>query len=199
MAQHPLAIIPLKGFDEAKGRLELPPEARSVLARVVAERVIMACGAGGLEPLVITGSESIRRWATGLAAACLDEPPEGGLNAAAASGATEAGRIGAPWLVVHGDLPLLDAEDLGALLAPLNEGGVVIAPSRDGGTNLLGSTGPFEFRYGPGSFHRHLAVLGERRPHTVVTVGTAVEVDTLPDLRAAARLPEGAWLRRFLS
>jgi len=197
--QRPLAIVPLKSFEVAKGRLDLPTEVRSSFARAVAERVITACRGAGFEPRVVTGSESLREWATTLGAGSLDDPPHGGLDAAAGLGVTEALRLEVPWLVVHGDLPLLDAVDLRPVLKPLNEGALVIAPSRDGGTNVLGSMGPFEFRYGPASFHRHLAAAAGHPVHVVVRSGTALEVDTLPDLHAAALLPAGGWLRRFLS
>jgi 2-phospho-L-lactate/phosphoenolpyruvate guanylyltransferase len=199
MPRPPLAIVPLKGFDEAKGRLALPLETRSALARAVAEHVITACRDGGMTPLVVTGSESVGEWAIAAGAGVLAEPAGGGLDAAAASGVAEAVTGGTPWLVVHGDLPLLAAEDIARVGDLLQQGGVVIAPSRDGGTNLLGSTGPFDFRYGPASFHRHLAVAAGRDVCVVVRPGTALEIDTLRDLRAAALLSSGGWLRRFLS
>ncbi|MDP2623177.1 MAG: 2-phospho-L-lactate guanylyltransferase [Actinomycetota bacterium] len=195
----PFAIIPLKDFREAKGRLDLPGELRSSLAQAVAGHVINACGDAGFEPLVVTGSARLQQWAGALGAGSLDEPPGGGLDAAAGQGIAAARRLEVPWLVVHGDLPLLDAMDLHPLLTPLHEGALVIAPSRDGGTNLLGSVGPFEFRYGPASFHRHLARAAGRPVHVVVSPGTALEIDTLPDLHAVALLAAGGWLRRFLS
>jgi 2-phospho-L-lactate guanylyltransferase len=197
MPSRPLAIIPLKGFEFAKARLELLPAKRSSLAQAVAARVVAACLDGGMEPLVVTGSSTLRDWATELGASSIDEPLGGGLDAAAARGVAQAAQR--PWLVVHGDLPLLSAEDIVGVGDLLAQGRVVIAPSRDGGTNLLGSTGEFEFRYGPASFHRHLAAAGDREVAVVITPGTALEIDTLPDLQAASQLPAGKWLRRFLS
>jgi 2-phospho-L-lactate guanylyltransferase len=197
MPQSPLAVVPLKDFREAKERLALSPENRSSLTQAVAEHVITACWEGGMTPLVVTGSESTREWAAALGADAVAETPGEGLNAAAARGAAQAG--GGPWLVVHGDLPLLSAEDIAGVGDLLAQGGVVIAPSRDGGTNLLGSTGHFDFRYGESSFHRHLAAAASRKVSVVIGAGTAIEVDVLPDLEAAARLPAGAWLRQFLS
>jgi 2-phospho-L-lactate guanylyltransferase len=193
----PLAIIPLKGFEFAKARLELLPAIRSSLAQAVAARVVAACLDGGMEPLVVTGSSTLRDWAAELGANSIDEPLGGGLDAAAARGLAQAAER--PWLVVHGDLPLLSAEDIAGVGELLSQGGVVLAPSRDGGTNLLGSTGPFEFRYGPASFHRHLAVAAGRAVAVVIRPGTALEIDTLSDLHSIARLPSGEWLRRFLS
>ncbi|MEX1207991.1 MAG: 2-phospho-L-lactate guanylyltransferase [Acidimicrobiia bacterium] len=197
MPHRPLAIIPLKGFDLAKGRLDLSPENRSSLTQAVAEHVITACRDGGLTPLVVTGSEGMRVWAAAFGAEVLVETPGKGLDAAAAYGAAQAG--GGPWLVVHGDLPLLSAEDIAHVGHLLAQGGVVLAPSRDGGTNLLGANGHFDFRYGPASFHRHLAVAAGREVKVVIRPGTALEIDTLSDLHSIARLPSGEWLRRFLS
>ncbi|MEX0826868.1 MAG: 2-phospho-L-lactate guanylyltransferase [Acidimicrobiia bacterium] len=197
MPHRPLAIVPLKDFRDAKGRLDLSPENRSSLTQAVAEHVIIACRDGGLTPLVVTGSEGMRAWAAAFGADVLVETSGESLDAAAAHGAAQAG--GGPWLVVHGDLPLLSAEDIAHVGHLLARGGVVLAPSRDGGTNLLGATGHFDFRYGPASFHRHLAVAADCEVEVVIRPGTALEIDTLSDLHSVARLPSGEWLRRFLS
>lgn len=197
MSRRPLAIVPLKDFREAKGRLDLLPENRTSLTQAVAEHVISACRDGGFAPLVVTGSEGMRRWAAALGADVLVDTPGEGLNGAAAQGAARAGE--GPWLVVHGDLPLLSADDVAHVGLLLGRGGVVLAPSRDGGTNLLGATGRFDFRYGPASFHGHLAAAAGREVSVVIRPGTALEIDTLADLQAAALLSSGEWLRRFLS
>jgi len=194
----PLAIVPLKGFRIAKRRLDLPDDRREELARAVAGRVLGACHTAGIESLVVTESPDVGEWAHGLGAGTVADPGAGGLDAASARGVAVAFGRGLPWLVVHADLPLLDAGDLEAISRSMTDGGFVIAPSRDGGTNLLGGTGLLAFRYGPGSFHRHLHAV-ERPVTVIVRPGTAIEIDTLDDLRAAARLPAGRWLARFLS
>lgn len=58
--------------------------------------------------------------------------------------------------ILHADLPLIDAEALGAALRTL--GPVVIAPSADGGTTLLLRRPPRSIasRFGPDSFRRHV-------------------------------------------
>jgi hypothetical protein len=55
------------------------------------------------------------------------------------------------------------------------------------------------FSYGPGSYARHLAALGTRPTVVMVTPGLAIELDTIGDLEAAARLAGGAWLGEYLS
>ena len=100
---------------------------------------------------------------------------------------------------MHGDLPLLGTADVESFLALLDEGTAVLAPSRDGGTNLLAADRPLDFRYGPGSFARHLLSARRLERRVVVTAGTVVELDTPADLYGAAQLAAGAWLTGFLS
>ena len=103
--------------------------------------------------------------------------PGGGLDSACAA-AIE----GAPaWIVAHADLPGIDGP-LVTSLAELARNGVVIAPSADGGTNVIGSNEPVRFSFGPGSFHRHFAA----HPHARIVVAprSAVEIDTPAHLRS---------------
>jgi len=190
------AVIPLKGFNIAKERLAtvLDRTRRSSLVRAAADRVALACAAGGFDLVVVTGDESVAAWASDRSARVIADPSQG-LDAACQAGIA-AGHE--PWIIVHVDLPLLDATTMNSTLTALGAGRSVIAPSRDGGTNLLGSSGGFRFSYGPASFHRHLAAL--TGPFEVITkIETIVELDTPSDLEAAATLPGGAWLAPFLS
>lgn len=188
--------IPLKGFDISKERLsdDLPPGRRSALARATAGRLLMAGREAGFSVVVVTPSAAVREWAVGLGADAISEPPAGGLNAAAAAIAETEDA----WCVVHGDLPLVMPDDLVEVRRHLVARRSVLAPSRDGGTNVLGTTRPMVFSYGPGSFVRHLARLAGDDPTVIVSVGLTIEVDTIDDLRAASRLPGGAWLDDYL-
>jgi 2-phospho-L-lactate guanylyltransferase (CobY/MobA/RfbA family) len=127
----------------------------------------------------------------------LDDP--GGLNAAADAAAAHAARLGVPWLIAHGDLPLLGAGELRAALGALASGEAVLAPSRHGGTNLLGAGEPIVFRYGVGSFSRHLAATRHLRQRVLVSTATLLDLDTPSDLAAAVSHPRGAWLGEFLT
>jgi 2-phospho-L-lactate guanylyltransferase len=93
------------------------------------------------------------------------------------------------WAVVHADLPLLTPQDLDAIRHAAGAGGrIVLSPSHNGGTSAIaGSTPTFPFRYGPGSFRRHLATVGGD-VRVVVRRGLAVDVDQPGDLAAARRL-----------
>lgn len=190
------AVIPLKGFDVAKERLSpaLDRERRSSLAKAAADNVLRACSGAGFDVTVVTGDQMVAEWATERAAAVISDPGKG-LNAACDVGiAASQG----PWVVVHGDLPLLDAVTMRRVGTTLAAGTPVIAPSRDGGTNLLGGTGRIGFSYGPGSFHRHLAAV-LAPPQVLTGIETLIELDTPADLLSAASLPGGAWLAPFLT
>jgi 2-phospho-L-lactate guanylyltransferase len=196
-----LAVLPIKPFAEAKGRLDglLDPADRACLSRAIAERVAAACSDAGLPTAVVTADPGVARWAAGLGLEVVAEPAGEGLNGAAAVAADEAQRRGLAWCIVHADLPLLSAEDVVAVAGRVHPGRVVLAPSRNGGTNLLAGDRPFPFAYGPGSFGRHLAAARQLERRVVVRVGTALDVDTPEDLRAAAARPDGCWLRAYLT
>jgi 2-phospho-L-lactate guanylyltransferase len=98
-------------------------------------------------------------------------------------------------MIVHADLPLLQTSDLAAVAGEVVEGGIVLAPSHDGGTSIAAGDGPpLAFSYGPGSFHRHLALACRRPLRIISSLGTALDLDGPDDLRAAQRHPRGRWL-----
>ena len=196
-----LAALPLKAFTAAKGRLEglLEPSARAALSRAMAERVTAAWVETGATVVVVTPDPAVAAWARGFGLEVIAEPPGGGLNGAAAAAAAEAARRGRPWCIVHADLPLLTPALAGAFTAALGPGIAVLAPSRQGGTNLLAAALPLAFAYGPRSFSRHLAAARGLERRVMVTTGTALDLDTPEDLQGAAALPGGAWLRAYLT
>jgi 2-phospho-L-lactate guanylyltransferase len=193
---NPTAVIPLKGFAVAKGRLApvLDQPQRSSLARTTAEHVLRACAAGGFDIMIVTGDQAVEDWAAQHSAIVIPDPSQG-LDAACRVAVEQ---CDGPWVIVHGDLPLLDGDAMNAARTTLGAGGSIIAPSRDGGTNLLGTTGQIRFSYGQGSFHRHLAVLSDLIT-VYIDIKTLIELDTPGDLSAAAGLPGGAWLSPFLT
>lgn len=192
-----IAVLPLRGFGSAKTRLaeELSPAERAAVAAAVAERVARACRAANWRVVVVSAAPEVSDWAH---AHDLDTvaDPGGGLNEAATAAVTA---LREPWMVIHGDLPLVVPADLDGIAEAIQRGSVVLAPSRDGGTNVIGATGEFPFAYGPASFPRHLASAAWRAPLTIIRTGLAVELDTTSDLIAVLRHPEGRWLHRYLS
>ena len=193
----PIALMPLRGWEAGKQRLTgaLPDSLRQRLAVATAEMVVTAFEESGFSVAVVTADPAVTAWAEEHRIGTIPDVGEGLNRAATDAVASTAGR---PWCLVHGDLPLIGATDTGAIREGLDAGDVVLAPSRDGGTNAIAASGPFTFRFGPGSFQRHLAAAGAP-VRVIVSAGLAVEVDTPSDLAAAASLPEGRWLRGFVA
>jgi 2-phospho-L-lactate/phosphoenolpyruvate guanylyltransferase len=95
------------------------------------------------------------------ARAILQDDRQNGLNAAFGQALALVGEQ-APYdsvVLMPGDLPLLEPDDLGAAIRLLRTHGVVLAPSLDGGTGLVGmrAGAPLEPAFGPDSFRRHAA------------------------------------------
>ena len=193
-----IVILPVKSFHSGKGRLagSLPPESRAGLGRALAVRTLSATEAAGLIPVVVTGDDRVSSWAAGLGVPALADPGTG-LSAAATVGVEWAQATRSPWLVLHSDLPLLDASDLGPLAEAIVGGREVIAPSSDGGTSALGARRQIRFSYGEGSFTAHLGRL--RNPVIVTSLGLLHDLDTPGDLDTAVRHPRGSWLGQYLS
>ncbi|MDX1447739.1 MAG: 2-phospho-L-lactate guanylyltransferase [Acidimicrobiia bacterium] len=188
--------VPVKPFGAAKRRLAdvLDSNARARLGRSLAQRTVHAVADAGGEPLVLSADEQVTAWSRSIGVeVLLDEGSS--LDRAAAAAVDHIRAHGAAWGILHADLPILTGSDLGPALSHLRDGRAVIAPSSDGGTSLIGSSlDRFPFRYGPGSFHRHLALLGPEHPQVVIRPGLALDLDTPDDLRAASNTTEGAWL-----
>lgn len=181
-----LALVPIRSFDgmtRLAGRMSL--DDRRDLSRSLALRVVEAARTGGFTPIVVTGDDSVRRWATAQHAEAFAEPISGGLNRAAA--AAVAAIDGGPWIVVHADLPAVTAADFAYARGVLDQG-TVLAPSHDGGTSLVGSSdGSFAFHYGPASFRRHLAAV-RGRATVIIRPGFALDLDRERDIAVFRRL-----------
>lgn len=188
--------IPVKPFGAAKRRLSdvLGEQERARLGQALAARTVAAVNGSGATPLILSADDQVTEWARSIPVdVLLDEGSS--LDRAAVVALTRVRSEGAAWAVLHADLPILTLRDLLRPVEILQAGGAVIAPSSDGGTSLLGSSlDQFQFHYGPGSFHRHLASLAPHHPFVAVSRGLALDLDTPDDLRAAAGTPEGAWL-----
>ncbi len=193
-----LAGVPVKPFGVAKARLapRLDGPARRRLGQALALRTAGAAAAAGAEVAIVTGDDRVAGWASGNGLEVIPEPAPG-LDAAAGAVVAAAAVSGRPWAVVHADLPLVEPPDLEAVFAALAGRQVALAPARDGGTNVVAGEGPFPFRYGPASFHRH-ARRGAGRYAVVARPGLALDLDTPADLHAALAHPGGAWLAAYV-
>jgi 2-phospho-L-lactate guanylyltransferase len=153
------------------------------------------------EVLIVSDEPGIAALTSGLRTTCvLDAMVNGaaGLNAVVTGAARHLTAQGATaMLVVPGDLPLLETNDIARFIAAWRHLAgpcrVALAPSYDGGTNLLLTTLPsaLTFSYGPGSFaaHARQAAMCGRALAVISLPGAAADIDTPDDLQALARQP----------
>jgi 2-phospho-L-lactate guanylyltransferase len=91
-----------------------------------------------------------------------------------------------PVVLMPGDLPLLEPDDLGAAIRLLRTHAVVLAPSLDDGTGLLGMRAGARLAptFGPDSFRRHIAQARRSALSVAVVVASSLshDVDRPDDL-----------------
>lgn len=195
-----IALVPIRSLTSGKSRLAgaLGDDQRSDLIGEMLRDVLTAAISSGVvdRVIVISPDQAVLSLAGQLTSDIISlrqEADQPGLIAALDQGRAFAmGRRAAAMLILFGDLPLLVADDVRAMVA--SEAGVVISPDRHGqGTNALllrfgrppvTTEEAFRFQFGPDSFRRHLAE-AERiglSAMTVVTAGTSLDVDTPADL-----------------
>jgi 2-phospho-L-lactate/phosphoenolpyruvate guanylyltransferase len=191
MEMNVFAVVPVKDLWGTKSRLKpiLNPGARAGLTLYMMGRVVSALKEAGVENVCVVSPDPIvlndarERGATPL----LQESR--GLNPALEEGRSWVmARDAAALLVLPADLPLLEAQDVRALLEEASaEDSLVISPDgAQAGTNalLLRPPDALPFTFGPGSYEAHLRAARERglevrvceRPHL------AFDLDTVEDL-----------------
>jgi len=193
---HTLAVLPVKSFGRAKQRLgeAVGADQRRALAHAMAGDVLEAlAGVEGLEGVIVVSAESLgddlaaassnrRRFARAIE--LVHDPEEAGQSAAALRGVRAAVERGTERvLLVPGDCPALEPEEVAELLAD-RHAGVVIVPDRHGaGTNALLIAPPeaLEPAFGPGSFARHAALAH--------AAGARVRIGRLPSLELDVDTP----------
>ncbi|HKZ21480.1 MAG TPA: 2-phospho-L-lactate guanylyltransferase [Acidimicrobiia bacterium] len=184
-----LGAVPVKPFRSAKNRLakEMTIPQRRLLAEHLGERTLAAVAEAGMEAMVLAADEEVAVWAKSLGYRALLDPGSD-LNSAARAAADLAATEGRPWLLIHSDLPLINAPALAQTLAALNSGRPVIAPSPDGGTPLMGWRGvELAFKYGPGSFGRHIRQLAAHQPLVATDFRLMFDIDRPADLAFVLR------------
>jgi 2-phospho-L-lactate guanylyltransferase len=188
----PLAILPFKGFDQAKQRLRdaLGVQPRRALVEAMFADVLIALrrttALGGI--LVVSADTVAQQIAQGYGAEVIGDEQRGH-NQAAAGGIAQARQSGVERvLLVPGDCPLLDPVELNELIsAPAPARSVTIVPDRHGsGTNalLISPPGVFGPAFGPGSRARHeqKAQAAGLDVRTVAVPSLALDIDTPEDL-----------------
>jgi 2-phospho-L-lactate guanylyltransferase len=91
------------------------------------------------------------------------------------------------------DIPLLQARNLDEIISiALKEESCVLAPSSDGGTNVIAQhlVKPLKLMYGPHSFEKHLATAKNQGIKIDVyrSSETLIDVDTIDDLRLLSKI-----------
>ena len=185
-----IAILPVKSFNAAKQRLAgmLGAGSRQALAQAMFSDVLTTLRhVPGLDAVAVVTSDRVAESAAlGERVQVLRDTEQAGQSAATLIGIRYAQAAGYERvLLVPGDTPLVDPEDVSLLLGV--ETAIAIVPDRQGtGTNALLISPPDAIApsFGPGSFERHVvaaraAALGysiERVP------GLMFDVDTPDDL-----------------
>jgi len=195
-------IVPHRGLEQAKTRLatSLSPEERIFLASQLLQRVLRVSREVTDDIVVISPSRPLREIVEGSGARLAVQRGMGlneGLEEARFDAiADDIGTM----VVLHGDLPNLQAADVETMLTSLppdGSPGVAIAPDRAGtGTNglVLRPPGVIGFRFGTGSFALHVAEV-ERAGVPLVAVnrtGLAFDLDTPEDLARWLELGDAA-------
>lgn len=214
-------VIPVKLLAQAKSRFTGPAgNSRSEFALAMAADTIAAAvqAENVAAVLVVTDDPEVRELAAGLGAIVLADTPQAGLNEALVHGAGYAerrwpdrGRAG-----LAGDLPAIKPGELTAALAAAARVGVAFVPDAAGtGTTLYAVASGAEFwpQFGPASRDRHLAggavelgtgelgtgELGTGELSTGELIGLRRDVDTIDDLRAAAKIGLGPRTRALVA
>ena len=188
------AVVPVKDLAGTKSRLApiLDPVARAGLTLYMMGRVVAALRGAGVENVgVVSPDRVVLGEAEERGAAPLRQESQG-LNPALEEGRRWAMERGASeLLVLPADLPLLDPEDVRAVLGVAGEApSVVISPDyAHAGTNalLLRPPDALPFSFGAGSYESHLRAaeecgLGVRvceRPHLAFDLDTANDLASL--------------------
>ena len=195
-------IVPHRGLDQAKTRLatSLSPEERVFLASQLLQRVLRVSREVTDDVVVISPSRALREIVESSGARLAVQRGMGlneGLEQARFDALTDAIET---MVILHGDLPNLQATDVEVLMGSLGSDGspgVAIAPDRAGtGTNglVLRPPGVIGFHFGPGSFAKHVAEV-ERAGVQLVAVnrsGLAFDLDTPEDLARWLELGDAA-------
>ena len=198
------ALVPLKDLVRAKTRLAglLSPSERRALAQAMVEDVLALLAA---HPFVdginlVSDDPSAHLLAAQYGARHWPESELGcsGLNNIIASASRRLLAAGdEPVIVLHADLPMLDLEDISAVVAARQKiEGLVIGSDRHGsGTNVLcfDAAAVPEFCFGENSCMRHLTAARARGIPAIVLKrpGIGLDLDEPPDLALLLRRLHG--------
>lgn len=190
-----MILVPVKGLARAKQRLAdvLDQPTRTELAKTLLLDVLHAIVAYGREDAsVVTSDEFASEQARALGLAVIADRSNLSETDAIEQATLHCVSRGVTrTLVIPGDIPLIEAEDLAAIFNHAHEEGTVLVPAMDKrGTNavLRAPAALFPLRFGNDSFWPHLsAAVAAERPCVVLSLPhIALDVDTPEDLKNLA-------------
>jgi 2-phospho-L-lactate/phosphoenolpyruvate guanylyltransferase len=194
-----MILVPVKNLNGAKQRLAtmLTQQQRTLLARAMVKDVCHALSEVPSHPAValVTSDEYAIRLARQCGFEIIRDDENLGETEAIAMATLQAEKRGADFsLVIPGDIPLVTADEISAVLAAAPPEGTVLVPAADGrGTNaiLRRPCALIPCRFGNDSFLPHHAAARATQKKLVVLddlPGIALDVDRPEDL---AELVEG--------
>jgi len=186
------AFIPLKSLENSKTRLNnISPAVRKLLIKAMLSDVVQSTleAKNISETFVMSPDQEIIKLAEKLGAKTILETTEPGLNVAVSEGTHKLEKRGAESvLVILGDVPLITPHLLDLLIKKaISRPWVVIAPSKDNGTNLLLRTPPNiipHVFYGKNSSLIHVRIARYYRiSYTIFrSPRLMIDIDTFQDL-----------------
>jgi 2-phospho-L-lactate guanylyltransferase len=203
-------VVVARVANGAKSRLALTLdfEQRRDLALAMLADVLEVCSrardiVSGV--VAVVDDSSARLVAEHAGAIVVHDPTPGDMNLAVGLGLRAVGELGAQTaIILPGDIPLLNSEDLGNLMAAADGASraVVVGASRDRqGTNalLLRPLDVIAPAFGPPSVERHVraGLAAGAVTRLVPDLGLALDIDTPADLAALADLPVGSHTARL--
>ncbi len=203
------ALVPVKGLDEAKGRLAdlLAQDERRRLALVMLEDVLRALQAVPRidHAAVVSPDSAVLDRARELDAEPIAEPPlSRGVNQALTHASAALVDRGADaLLVIAADIPTALPAEIEALLEALPAQGIAVAPTDDRGTGALALRPPgvIPFRYGRRSsvLHKREAVARGLPARVLHLASLARDVDEPDDLAELLTRPAETATHRLLA
>ncbi|WP_202842571.1 2-phospho-L-lactate guanylyltransferase [Luteimonas saliphila] len=195
-------LIPVRSFEDGKQRLSsrLSPLQRQVLNARLCRHLfgVVLAVVPARHCIVVSRSQEVLELARRQGMQALLEDAPGGLNPALEQAAALAAAQGADAVLsLSCDLPLLQADDLHALIARIAPRRVTLGSDHTcTGTNalLVSPPGAIAYRYGPDSraLHREAACAAGLAFEAIHRPGIATDVDTPADLDALGA-QSGAW------
>jgi len=187
----------MKSLAESKSRLAptLDSRQRAALSLGLLDLVLSAAVASSLDRVIVLGGdEDVRSMASGRGAEWMSDTG-GGLNRELIAALGRLSAAGMASVYIPGDLPLLTASDIEALIETSRGGELLtLCPATgDSGTNglVVPANSPFRPTLGKDSFARHLRA-AEGLPHAVCHApGFGLDLDSMADLEACERLQPG--------